>query len=779
MKSWSTFVKRHWFKGLLLVEAIVLILAVVRYVHDSKTLEHKHFEATDFELLSGDISEDWSYYFVSETGEGARHFILGPYCDLSRGSYRTTVHYDTTASATMSFCWMYSDEAQDKDILCDNRDLARDHSSISTNFYLTNTVRKLQCRIIFMDDGVLNFYGVDIDETMDFDNIVMAGLICILILIPVCILLIRRYRASGRKMSKQSKYILTGLVAVTLAACGPCFLNYAVTSHDYQFHAVRIEGIKDGWLAGQFPTRIQPTWFYGLGYAASVFYGDILLWPSAFLRLLGMPVQYCYQFLQILINVLTCVVTYHSLKRMVRNPYSALFGTAIYMLAPYRLENLFFRNAIGEASAMIFLPLVVYGMWLILTRDERVQSRKRKWLPLTFGMTGLLQTHILTFELVLLLLVITALIYIVRLFKERRILDLLKAAGASVLLNAWFLIPFLQFFTGAYKVTRQEPALIQKTGAYLNQMFMFRVDFDFGSCNQPLTEGIMNEMPLSIGFGFGVALVFVFAVIWANGRKNDSRLRTGLTLAILSVACILMASNLFPWDAISGLGRTSAKLVSSIQFVWRFLSPATILAVMATAFAADYAMEHLNGIKTMISMGVIATLIFLQGTFLLDSILGMTGPKQLYDIQALDLDYTSSGNEYLPEGTNLQECFANRDLTSTENTDISEVEINGTNISFRAVNNGTTDEIAIPLLCYPGYVARCAEDGQELELGHTDYQLLQVTLPEGFAGTVEICYQESLLWRLAGVVSLLTAAGLVLYPMIPIRRAKKNTQGTE
>lgn len=249
MKSWSTFVKRHWFKGLLLVEAIVLILAVVRYVHDSKTLEHRHFEATDFELLSGDISEDWSYYFVSETGEGARHFILGPYCDLSRGSYRTTVHYDTTASATMSFCWMYSDEAQDKDILCDNRDLARDHSSISTNFYLTNTVRKLQCRIIFMDDGVLNFYGVDIDETMDFDNIVMAGLICILILIPVCILLIRRYRASGRKMSKQSKYILTGLVAVTLAACGPCFLNYAITTHDYQFHAVRIEGIKDGWLA--------------------------------------------------------------------------------------------------------------------------------------------------------------------------------------------------------------------------------------------------------------------------------------------------------------------------------------------------------------------------------------------------------------------------------------------------------------------------------------------------------------------------------------------------
>ena len=86
MKSWSTFVKRHWFKGLLLVEAIVLVLAVVRYVHDSKTLEHRHFEATDFELLSGDISEDCSYYFVSKTGEGARHFILGPYCDLTRGS---------------------------------------------------------------------------------------------------------------------------------------------------------------------------------------------------------------------------------------------------------------------------------------------------------------------------------------------------------------------------------------------------------------------------------------------------------------------------------------------------------------------------------------------------------------------------------------------------------------------------------------------------------------------------------------------------------------------
>lgn len=779
MKTWNTFVKKHWFQGLLLVEAIVLILAVVRYVHDSKTLEHRHFDAEDFDLLSGDISEDWSYYSVSETGEGARHFILGPYCDLSRGSYRTTVYYDTTASATMSFCWMYSDEAQDKDILCDNRELTKDHSSMSTDFYLTNTVRQLQCRIIFMDDGVLNFYGVDIDETMYFDNIVMAGLICILILIPVCILLYRRYHAAGRKMSKQSKYILTGLVAVTLAACGPCFLNYAVTSHDYQFHAVRIEGIKDGWLAGQFPTRIQPTWFYGLGYAASVFYGDILLWPSAFLRLLGMPVQYCYQFLQILINVFTCIVTYHSLKKMARNAYAAFFGTAIYMLAPYRLENLFFRNAIGEASAMIFLPLVVYGMWLILTKDERTQNRKRKWLPLTLGMTGLLQTHILTFELVLLLLMITALVYIVRLIKEKRILEIGKAAAASVLLNAWFLIPFLQFFTGAYKVTRQEPALIQKTGAYLNQMFMFRVDFDFGSCNQPLTEGIMDEMPLSIGFGFGIALVFVFGMIWANGRKTDSRLRAGLVLALLGTACILMASNLFPWDAISGLGRTPANLVSSIQFVWRFLSPATMLAVAATVFAADYALEHLNGLKTMLSMGVIATLIFLQGTFLLDSILGMTGPNKLYDIRALDLDYTSSGNEYLPEGTALAECFSHRELESTEYTDISDVEINGTNIRFRAVNGGTEDAIAIPLLNYPGYEARCAENGQKLELGHTDYQLLELTLPEGFAGTVEISYRESFLWRAAGIISLLTAIGLIGYPLMRRRRAKKNTQGTE
>lgn len=776
MRKVAGIAKKNWFRILLICEALILVLAVVRYVHDSKTLEKYHFDAEDFDLQNGDISEDTSYYLITQSGEGPKHFLFGPYHNLSRGSYRVTAHYSSTAAGNENMIWVYSDEAQSRDILGDVRYMNNNENTLVTDFYLTTTVKKIQYRVIFMDEGELDFYGVDVEETMAFDNVLMAGLIVVLLLVPLCIQIYRKRRKLFGEVTRETKHVLLGLVAVTLAACGPCFMDYTISSHDFIFHIVRIEGIKDGWLAGQFPTRIQPTWFHGLGYASSVFYGDILLWPSAFLRLLGLPVQYCYQFLQVLINVLTCAVTYNVLKRMVRNRYSALFGTVIYMLAPYRMENLYLRNAVGEASAMIFLPLVVYGMWLILTKEASAQQKKRKWLPLAIGMTGLVQTHILTFEMVLVLVIIVALTKIVRIFREKRIFDLIKAAGVAVLLNAWFLLPFLQFFGGDYKVTTQKPAFIQTTGAYLNQLFMFSSNYNKTSSNLPLSEGIGTEMPLSVGLGFGIAIVLILAITCSGNRKKDARLRLSFYTVILGIICLLMASNMFPWDAISKLGEIPAKMVSSLQFVWRFLSPATVLLVVATTLAIDYGRENMNQVKITVAEAVVGVLILLQGFYLTDTWIVQSSTGRIYNIEALDLNYASSGNEYIPANAVMAECFKHHTVYSTENTDVVNVEIDGTNVSFKAVNSGEADCLVLPLLNYPGYRARWVETGQTLTLTNTEYQMLAVEVPAGFVGNIEVRYVGRGYWRITDVISVLTLICLCGYPLYRRKRSKKNTR---
>ena len=56
----------------------------------------------------------------------------------------------------------------------------------------------------------------------------------------------------------------------------------------------------------------------------------------------------------------------------------------------YFLHNSYYRAAVGETLAMIFLPLVFVGVRLITFGDYK------KWWVLTLGMLGLVYSHVLS-----------------------------------------------------------------------------------------------------------------------------------------------------------------------------------------------------------------------------------------------------------------------------------------------------------------------------------------------------------------------------------------------
>ena len=89
--------------------------------------------------------------------------------------------------------------------------------------------------------------------------------------------------STGDKM-KNRKYIVCYLVILLIASI-PLLNNYLIRGHDIYFHLMRIEGLAQGMKTGDFPVRIQPAWYGGYGYAVSVFYSDLFLYPVALLRL--------------------------------------------------------------------------------------------------------------------------------------------------------------------------------------------------------------------------------------------------------------------------------------------------------------------------------------------------------------------------------------------------------------------------------------------------------------------------------------------------------------
>lgn len=204
-------------------------------------------------------------------------------------------------------------------------------------------------------------------------------------------------------------------------------------------------------------------------------YSDVFLYPAAVLRILGFSLQTSYKVYVASITAATVGITFYALRKMFRSDCAALLGTALYTLSFYRLTNVFVRAAVGEYTAMAFLPLVVYGLWRIY-RQSPADGKKAEpwcWLPFALGFTGLLQSHLLTTELAVFFTAAFCLLYFKKTFTRPVLPALYKAAGAAIVWNLWFMVPLLQYMVqGVCRISgKYDAAYLYDSSVYLGQMF--------------------------------------------------------------------------------------------------------------------------------------------------------------------------------------------------------------------------------------------------------------------------------------------------------------------
>ena len=193
-----------------------------------------------------------------------------------------------------------------------------------------------------------------------------------------------------------------------------------------------IEGVKDGLLSGQFPVRLEPEWVNGHGYANGVLYCNALFLFPALLRLLGFTVTASYNMFGIALNVATALIAYYCFAKIFKNHYIGLFCSGLYTLSVFRIYRLMIVTAVGEGSALTFLPLILYGLYRVFTENPREKSYRTAWLPIAFGYAGIMQTHVLTCEITAFLTIIVCLVFIKKIFCLPTFLELAKgAAGAA------------------------------------------------------------------------------------------------------------------------------------------------------------------------------------------------------------------------------------------------------------------------------------------------------------------------------------------------------------
>lgn len=155
-----------------------------------------------------------------------------------------------------------------------------------------------------------------------------------------------------RKSLETSKKFTFGalLLLAILVVFSPFTMNYFNLGEDTAFYLLRIEELKEGF------------------FKEFSFFKDLFLLIPAILRRIGFSIMAAYKVYVFLIIAATILSAYYSLKLCTKNENIALFGSLLYILNPYYIYNIYNRGAIYKCIVMVFLPLVIAGIYGIFVR---------------------------------------------------------------------------------------------------------------------------------------------------------------------------------------------------------------------------------------------------------------------------------------------------------------------------------------------------------------------------------------------------------------------------
>ncbi|WP_302199382.1 hypothetical protein [uncultured Gemmiger sp.] len=623
--------------------------------------------------------------------------------------------------------------------------------------YASDTIRLVADN----DGGIFTIGNVEIRQDMAYAWACVLGWFVVFALVDLAlVLLVPGSPKALRDADLRGCLWLLG--AVTVLTCVPLLMNSGgAQGADWRFHLSRIEGIAQALREGQFPVRVCSQAKDGYGYAPSLFYGELFLYFPAVLRLLGMSVQGAYRTYAIAVQALTAGISFFSFRQMFRHNKNALVGSILYMLAPYHIYNIYWRTAVGEYTALAFLPLIPAALSLLYAQQKPDRHTARvacAELVVSFG--ALVQTHIISLELTTLSTAVFCLYHFRRTFTKRILEVWVTAAGLVVLLNLWFLVPFLTLMLGGgynnmYGGESFAGGLsVQKNGLWLSELLSWRADHN------------------SIGVVLVAGLVaFVWCWLTQGPAMPQRERKIGAWAAVLGTLACWMCTNTFPWGILGSLP-VVGRLLLAIQFPWRYFSLATLLLVLVSVCAVSALRRgrYAQPVAVLLlSASLLGVAIFYH------SYLPTVDTSYLGDrAQMIYTDYKISNmawyydSLYLPDGAvETRDGFTCETAVTT--VEIASVERRGnTTVLSCSEVNGELGYAELSLLYYPGYTI---VDG-EGEVFRTANGMVGVTVPAGFSGEISVAFREPKRWLAADLVSLVTLLGLLGYGVRSIRRKK-------
>lgn len=656
--------------------------------------------------------------------------------------YSTAIQLNTDSDSVTTLCWL-------------NNVLGNEHINFRLQTYSGNE----EARILF----------VTFTEKISFRILMVVGFLLLMLVLNGGVYY---FFISENTPNKNS---VIGICTIVFASSLLLFSRYIYDGcPDLGFHLNRIVAIAQGIREGDWRIYIQPHMMQGYGYATPIFYPQLFLYIPAILYSMYVPLYISYYIYIFVVNVATTLIAWYSFGKIAKNKRITFIACLIYCLSIYRFTNIFSRSAVGEYTALTFLPLVIYGLYRVYEKD----SKKLEFsdiLPLVFGVTGIIQCHVLSVEMAAQFIALFALIYFKKTFEKKRFFMLLASIIMVLFINIGVIYVLYSGMNMEIEISsRVEEGNIQGQGAVPAQLFTIFGDAE-GTSN---STGTRHDIPFAPGPGI---IIGCGAMLWiALNRKKyiseavKNNYKRGVTGLLLTLIAMLLSTQLFPWDAI-GISFKLKKIeafLSAVQFPWRYIGIVMACGSYTTIEALNILDDFYGRQKTKCLGLLMVVLTFVSVGYFCSNYLYVMDNTIIYSEYDCN-DRLIGTLEYLPSHASDSLADNTNPIYDSGSLEVYDYAYEGKGVTgFNVVNNSAESSITLPIYYYKGYVAYDSVSGQNFDIVDDTRKTITVIIPEGYSGRINVRFKAPVKWRVAEAISFVSLIGIVTAYILIYRKKK-------
>ena len=566
---------------------------------------------------------------------------------------------------------------------------------------------------------------------------------------------------------KENKWVHYAIIVIIGIILSISLNNIQIRdTHDGSLHMLRLLGTMDTLEIGQFPPLINQNYCDSMGYSMNLFYPPLVTYLPLLIKLFTSTYMVALKIFGSICIILSGITMYKFVYQVTQKRSIALFSAFFYLIAPYKLANVYKRFAIGEFTAMIFMPLVFLGLYNLFNQDGK------KHYYIAIGAIGLMLSHTVT----TLYTAIFCVIYILFNFRKLKQKDIVKKCIINVifilLVTMLFWMPLLEA-TSSAEYTIMNNKAMRTNGEFVSDNII--------SFSQLLYDkGEENGTTFIIGIPTMIIMISTIFVI----KKVDNKYKELYLLNIIfSLISLFMVSRFFPWKFIPDL-------FCKLQYPWRMLGFFILFNSFICGVNLYLIIKNISkkSVLRIIIIFIFAVISIINSTMILSQFYTKNDTlDETYETSIINnkkISHRQINRDYMPyKALVLQNSYVldreDKTYVLSGNANILKEEKNNLTDKIELENINKDTILEFPYYYYVGYKITIETNNQIKEITpiESEHGYLSCVISEDIQqANINIKYEGTIITKISYIISAISLIVFIIYIVKETKKGESNAK---